>query len=109
MEILLDLRYRRTRRAAASRGGYPSTTDDKGKGITYYSFPLSTYSAPGGLRQDPGRAAESPAEGRTCGNGSRSMPVLLSTTQSRGDVEPMVRLAVRLPRRPREPPDYQRV
>jgi ABC-type oligopeptide transport system ATPase subunit len=33
----------------------------KGKESTH-SFPLSTYSAPGGLRQDPGRAAESPAE-----------------------------------------------
>ena len=32
------------------------------------SLPLSTYSAPGGLRQDPGRAAESPAEARTCGH-----------------------------------------
>jgi hypothetical protein len=34
-------------------------------------LPLSTYSARGGLRQDPGRAAESPAEARSCGNGSR--------------------------------------
>ena len=39
----------------------------KGKESTH-SLPLSTYSAPGGLRQDPGRAAESPAEARTCGN-----------------------------------------
>ncbi|AXE79234.1 hypothetical protein C5746_22550 [Streptomyces atratus] len=31
-------------------------------------MPLSTYSAPGGLRQGPGRAAESSAEARTCGN-----------------------------------------
>jgi len=31
-------------------------------------LPFSTYSAPGALRQDPGRAAESPAEARTCGN-----------------------------------------
>ncbi len=72
-----------------------ATTDDKGEGITY-SVPLSTYSAPGGLRQDPGRAAESPAEARTCGNGSCDMRVFLSTTGSRGDVEPMVGLAVRL-------------
>ena len=34
-----------------------------------YPFPLSMYSAPGGLRQDPGDAAESLAEARTCGNG----------------------------------------
>ena len=39
----------------------------------------------GGLRQDPGRAAESSAEARTYGNGSHEMWVLLSTTGSRGD------------------------
>ena len=39
----------------------------KRQGVTR-SLPLSMYSAPGGLRQDPGRAAESPAEARTCGN-----------------------------------------
>ena len=39
----------------------------KGKEVTH-SLPLATYSAPGALRQDPGRAAESPAEARTCGN-----------------------------------------
>jgi hypothetical protein len=60
------------------------------------SFPLSTYSAPGGLRQDPGRAAESLAEARICGNGSREVRVLLSTDGSRGDVEPLVGLAVGL-------------
>ena len=43
------------------------TTKEKGKEVTH-SLPLSTYSAPGALRQDPGRAAESPAEARTCGN-----------------------------------------
>jgi hypothetical protein len=31
-EILLGRRYCRTRRAAASRGGCPSTADDQGKG-----------------------------------------------------------------------------
>jgi hypothetical protein len=61
-----------------------------------HSFPLSTYSAPGDLRQDPGRAAESSAEARTYGNGSREMRVLLSTYGSRGDVEPLVGLAVQL-------------
>src|SRR3954468_3551526 len=45
-----------------------STTNDKGKGEN--SFPFPTYSARGDLRQDPGRAAESPAEARTCGNRS---------------------------------------
>jgi len=43
------------------------TSKGKGKEVTY-SLPLSTYSALGALRQDPGRAAESPAEARTCGN-----------------------------------------
>jgi hypothetical protein len=32
------------------------------------SLPLPIYSALGGLRQDPGRVAQSPAEARTCGN-----------------------------------------
>jgi hypothetical protein len=35
----------------------------KGKERTH-SSPLSMYSAPGGLRQDPGRAAESPTEAK---------------------------------------------
>ena len=59
-------------------------------------MPLLTYSAPGGLRQDPGRAVESPAEARTCGHGSHEVRVLLSTMGSRGDVEPLLGLAVRL-------------
>ena len=33
--IPLGRRYRRTRRVAASRGGCPSTADDKGKEGTY--------------------------------------------------------------------------
>jgi len=37
-----------------------------------------------------------PVEARTHGNGSSEMRVLLSTYESRGDVEPMVGLAVRL-------------
>ena len=61
-----------------------------------HSFPLSTYSALVGLRQDPGSAAESPTEARTWGNGSREVRVLLSTYGSRGDVEPLVGLAVQL-------------
>src|SRR5664279_932918 len=50
----------------------------------YHPPPLSTYSAPGGLRQDPGRAAESPAEATISRNGGREMRVL-STYDSRGD------------------------
>ena len=42
--------------AAASRGGCPSTVDNEGRESTD-TPPVSTYSAPGGLRQDPGRAA----------------------------------------------------
>jgi hypothetical protein len=67
----------------------------KGKGTTH-SPPFSIYSAPGGLRQDPGRAAEWLAGARTYGNGSREMRVLLSTYDSRGGVEPLMGLAVRL-------------
>jgi hypothetical protein len=50
--------YRRTRRATASRGSCPSTADDqKQVARRSRSLPLPTYSAPGGLRQDPGRAS----------------------------------------------------
>jgi hypothetical protein len=59
-------------------------------------LPFSTYSAPGGLRQDPGCDPESSAVARTCRNGSTGVRVLLSTYGSRGDVEPLVALAVRL-------------
>jgi hypothetical protein len=52
--------------------------------------------APGGLRQDPGRAVESPAEARAYGNGGREMRVLLSTYDTRGGVEPLAGLTVRL-------------
>lgn len=61
-----------------------------------HSFPLSIYSVPGDLRQDPGRAAESPAEAETCGKGSCEVGVLLSTYGSPGDVEPRAGLAVQL-------------
>jgi vancomycin aglycone glucosyltransferase len=68
------------------------------------SSPLSTYTAPGGLRQDPGRAAELLAEARTGWlaeartgrNGVHDVRVLLSAYDSRGGVEPLVALAVRL-------------
>ncbi|AVV46248.1 hypothetical protein C6376_37780 [Streptomyces sp. P3] len=46
----------------------PRRTKGKGNGGRPHSLPLSTYSAPGGLRQDPRRTAESQAEARTCGN-----------------------------------------
>src|SRR4051794_41480679 len=61
------------------------------------SLPLLTYSAPGGLRQGPPRAAESSPEARTCtdracGNGGGAVHVVLSTDGWRGDVEPLARL-----------------
>jgi hypothetical protein len=59
-------------------------------------LPLSTYSALGGWRQDPGRAAESPAEARTYGKWEQQVRVLLSTHDSRRDVEPLVGLVARL-------------
>jgi vancomycin aglycone glucosyltransferase len=50
------------------------------------------------LRQDPGRAVESltEAEARTFKNGRANLRASLSTYESRGDVEPMVGLAVQL-------------
>ncbi len=59
-----------------------------------HSPPFSIYSAPGGLRQDPGHAAQWSAGARNCGNGSREVRVLLSAYGSRGDVEPMPGVAV---------------
>jgi len=53
-------------------------------------LPFLTYSAPGGLRQDRGRTAESSAEATTCGH--EGVRVLLSTYEGRGDVEPLVGL-----------------
>jgi hypothetical protein len=52
------------------------------------------YSALGGLRQAPGREAESTAVARIYGHVSLDMRVLLSTYGSRGDVQPLAALAV---------------
>ncbi|MCK9931978.1 hypothetical protein MXD62_33400 [Frankia sp. Mgl5] len=47
----------------------PTTAKERQKARRFtHSSPLLRYSTPGGLWQDPGRAAESPAEARTCGN-----------------------------------------
>src|ERR1700710_2452262 len=54
-------------RPRAGRTSGPA--DDKGKGAPT-PFPLSTYSAVGGLRQDPLQGAESPAVARTNGLGA---------------------------------------
>jgi vancomycin aglycone glucosyltransferase len=48
------------------------------------------------LRQDPGRAAESAAESQYLRKWGREVRVLLTTWGSRGDVEPLVGLAVAL-------------
>src|SRR5438445_7555621 len=53
------------------------------------------YSAQGGLRQGPGRAAESPTMTSSYRNGRHEMRVLLSTYGSRGDIEPVMGLAAR--------------
>ena len=102
VKALRDL-VRCRKKLVKARGGAPPLREElvrpqrtmKGKESTH-SPPLSIYSAPGGLRQDPGRAAESLAGARTCGNGSREMRVLLPAYGSRGDVEPLAGLAVRL-------------
>ena len=62
-----------------------STADGKSKGkeITH-SLPLSMYSAPGGLRQDPGHAAEWLAEARTYGNGGVAKCVCCCRRWARG-------------------------
>ena len=67
----------------------------KAKARRSHPLPLLTYSAPGGLRQDPGRAAESATGPRTDEDMDRDVRVLLSTDGGRGD-EPLVGLAVRL-------------
>ncbi|RNG31890.1 hypothetical protein EEJ42_08385 [Streptomyces botrytidirepellens] len=54
------------RRSGGAGGG--CGTIPGSRAITH-SSPLSTYSAPGALRQGPRRAAEFPAVARTCGNG----------------------------------------
>jgi hypothetical protein len=75
--------YRRKRRATASRGGCPSAPDDRGKDVAR-SSPLPMYTAQGGLRQAPGRAAYSPAATQNLGNGRGEMRVLLSAYPAGG-------------------------
>jgi 3-(3-hydroxy-phenyl)propionate hydroxylase len=59
-----------------------------------YSLPLSTYRAPGGLRQDPRHTAKWRTEAGTCGDGGHEMRVSLSTHGSHGDAGPMADHAV---------------
>ncbi len=76
------LHWYAARRRLARRVSVRSGTI-KGNESTH-SPPLSIYSAPGDLRQDPGRAVESPAETRTCGNGSREVRVVVGVWVARG-------------------------
>jgi len=62
------------KRAKGLGAGRPSW-GDQGKDSTH-SPPLSIYSSPRGLRQDPGRAAESAAGARTSGIRIREVRVL---------------------------------
>jgi hypothetical protein len=74
-----------------------SSGRQKTKARRSLSLPLLTYSALGGLRQDPGRAAESSAEATICGNeGTTCGCCCRSTYGGCGDVEPVLGLAVRL-------------
>lgn len=66
----------------------------KAKARRALPLPLSTYSAPGGLPQDPGHGAESSADATTSRNESAACVCLLSTYRGRGDVEPAVGPAV---------------
>jgi hypothetical protein len=91
---------RRTRRTAASQEGSQRTTKAK----RYHSLPFLIYSRLGGLRQDPGRAAESTAGPRTDQERpttdqertkawGHDVRVLLSTYEGRGDEPPVIRSA----------------
>ena len=59
-------------------------------------LPLLTYSAPGGLRQDPGLAAELAAGHSTDEEMGGHDVGVLSMYGGRGDFEPLMRLTVRL-------------
>jgi hypothetical protein len=90
MEILLA-DGTAVRGAPALREEVVRPQDDEKSGYPLVS--ISNLYRTGGLRQDPGRAAESPAEARTYGNGSREMHVLVTTFGSRRDIELVVGLA----------------
>src|SRR5215212_2001191 len=94
--LLLGRGYRRTRRAAASQGGRPSTADDKGKDATR-SSPLPIYTARGGLAASPGWwriiAGRTP---EPTDMGVAKCVCRCRPDGSRVDAEPMVGLAVQL-------------
>jgi vancomycin aglycone glucosyltransferase len=67
--------------------------DENGK-ENNHSLPLLQYSAPGGLGKPRVLPHNRRPKRRNPRNGSDEMRMLLSTYRSRGDVEPMVGLAV---------------
>src|ERR671915_1395008 len=68
--------------ASAKARQTTNSSDNKGKENTH-SLPFSIYSALGGLRQDPGRAAESAAGASTCGVHDFRSTCLSSTSKPR--------------------------
>lgn len=68
----------------------------KAKARRSHSLPLLTYSGLGGLRQDPGRAAESSAGPRTDEDMGARRACVVVDLWGRGDIGPLVGLAVRL-------------
>jgi len=99
-EIRLDRRYRRTRRVAASRGGCPPTADvkeaDDKEGRLLTPAHLHFIAHRGACGKPRVVSYNRQPEPETYGNGRSKMRLLLSTHGSRGDVDPMVGLAVRL-------------
>jgi hypothetical protein len=100
-EGMLDPLCRSARRAAASQRACPSTADVQKESTPFLST-LSIWRT-GGLAARPesclrvADVGKDPvAEARTFRNGRSEMLVLLSTYGSRGDVEPMVGLAVQM-------------
>src|SRR5215468_12411418 len=73
----------------------PSTADDQGKG-EYPLLPNLNVYRTGGLAARPGSCRRIAGRGQGLRRWERDMRVLLSTYGGRGDVEPLVGLAVRL-------------
>jgi hypothetical protein len=82
-------------RSLSVHSGRRKTGDERQRQGVQRSLPLLTYTAPGALWQDPGRATESPAEAEICGNhGFAKEGAFVDVGPA--DVEPPLELAVRL-------------
>jgi hypothetical protein len=95
-ESLLGRGYRPARRATASRRACPSTAGDQGKRkvpTPLHSQSIAHCGACGKTRVVPHNRRPRP---ELAGKWSREVRVVLSAYGSRGDVEPLVGLAVRL-------------